>query len=121
MVYRYNKPPTQRQLQVAESIKHTISEMFLRNDLSHPFFEQNIITVSEVRISPDLKLATVFISAADEIDMTKLLKLLNEISHIFRSTLRKKMALRTIPQVRFAYDESFKNAQKIEDIINSLH
>jgi len=80
MVYRYNKPPTQRQLQVAESIKHVISEMFLRNELSHPFFEQNIITVSEARISPDLKLVTVFISAADEIDISKLLKLLNEIS-----------------------------------------
>lgn len=121
MVYRYSKPPTQRQLQVAENLKHLISDIFVHNELSHPFFEHNIITVSEVRISPDLKLATAFVTASDEIDMTKLLKLLNDISHVFRKKLQRRIDLRATPQIRFAFDESFKNAQKITDIINSLH
>lgn len=120
MVYRYHKPPTQRQLQVGEAIKHAISEVFIRNELSHPFFEKVLITVSEARISPDLKLATAFISAMDQVNENDLVKFLNEISHTIRKLVAKKIDLKFAPEIRFAIDKSFKEGAKIDQIIAKL-
>lgn len=120
MVYRYHKPPTQRQLKVGEAIKHAVSEVFIRNELSHPFFEQVIITVSEARVSPDLKLATVFISAMDQVNEKDLVKFLNEISHTIRKLIVKKINLKYAPEIRFTIDQAVKEGAKIDAIISKL-
>lgn len=120
MVYRYSKPPTQRQLRVGEELKHVISFMFSRNELSHPFFEQVMITVSEVRVSPDLKLATAFISAMEQVNENDLVKFLNEISPTIRKIVAKKVNLKFAPEIRFAVDKSFKEGAKVDAIIAKL-
>jgi ribosome-binding factor A len=120
MVYRYSKPPTQRQLRVGEELKHGLSFMFSRNELSHPFFEQVMITVSEVRVSPDLKLATAFVSAMEQVNENDLVKFLNEISPTIRKIIAKKVNLKFAPEVRFAVDKSFKEGAKIDSIIAKL-
>lgn len=117
MVYRYNKPPSQRQLKVAEALKRALSDVFTFKRLSHPFFEKIMITVSEVRISGDLKLATAFINFHEDVDKDQLIKLLNEISPYIKKLIADKVTLRFLPQIRFVYDESFDYAQKIDKLL----
>jgi ribosome-binding factor A len=118
MVYRYTKAPSQRQLMVAEIIKEAISEIFIRNELSQPAFEKIFITVSEVRISPDLKIATAFVASISEVDKNELIGFLNGMASQIRLILRKKVDLRFTPEVRFAYDKSFDDGAKIEALLH---
>lgn len=117
MVYRYNKPPSQRQLRVAESIRRALSDVFTFKRLSHPFFDKIMITISEVRISGDLKLATAFINFHDDVDKDQLIKLLNEISPHIKKLIADKITVRFLPQIRFVYDKSFDYAQNIEKLL----
>lgn len=120
MVYRYTKAPSQRQLRVSENIKQAISEIFVRNELSLPLFEKAFITVSEVRISQDLKIATTYVASISQIDENELIKFLNEIAPDIKRVLRKKLALRFTPEIRFAYDKSFDDGAKIEDLLHKI-
>lgn len=119
MVYRYNKAPTQRQLRVSESIKHIISEIFVRNDLSLPIFENMFVSVSEVRISPDLKMATAFVSSINKVDENEMIKFLNNVAPEIRHIIGKNLNLRCTPEIRFIYDKSFDDAAKIEAILQN--
>ncbi len=118
MVYRYTKAPSQRQLRVSETIKQAISEIFVRNELSLPAFEKIFITVSEVRISQDLKIATAFVASISGVDEDELIKFLNDIAPQIKRILRKKVELRFTPDVRFAYDKSFDDGAKIEALLH---
>ena len=120
MTYRYTKPPSQRQLRVAESIRHEIAAILLRGELNHPFFESHIITVAEVRISPDLKLATAFMMFPDNVDKKALLKFFKELAPMFRKLIANKLTLRFSPVIKFALDESIKKALKVQELLNKL-
>ncbi len=120
MVYRYTKAPSKRQLRVSENIKQAISEMFVRNELSFPLFEKVFITVSEVRISQDLKIATTYIASINDVDEDELIQFLNGIGPDIKRILRNKLDLRFTPDIRFAYDKSFDYGAKIEDLLHKV-
>ncbi len=118
MVYRYSKPPSQRQLRVAESIRHGLSEVFMRNEMAVPALDKIFITVSEVRISPDLKLATAFVSSVNTQNIDELIEFLNEKAPLIRKLLAPKVALKYMPEVRFALDKSFEEGAHIDELLH---
>jgi ribosome-binding factor A len=120
MVYRYSKAPSQRQLKVSEEIRHALSDVLIKNELSHPFFEKHIITVSQVRISQDLKMATAFMAFPKELDENALLKMFNEIAPTFRKLITKKINLKFSPEIRFTLDESIKTGSEVDEILQKL-
>ena len=120
MVYRYTKAPTQRQLRVSEEIRHALSEVITRNELSDPFFEKVRVTVSQVRISQDLKIATAFLALPDEVDQKAVIKSMNEIAYVIRKLISKKVILRFIPEICFVIDESIQTASEIESILSQI-
>lgn len=117
---RYTTPPSQRQLRVAEEIRQAVSEIFLRNELFLPIFDKMMITASEVRISPDLKLATIFLILPDDSNHKEIINGFNSLLPEFRKLITKKINLKFSPGIRFVSDESAKNAAKIEKMFYDL-
>lgn len=114
------KAPTQRQLRVGEELRHAISGILFRNELHEPEFETISITVSEVRISPDLKNATVYITPLAGGDRSpKTVDRLNVLSPVLRRALSKHVVLRHIPKLYFKLDNSFDAAGRVLALLNS--
>lgn len=120
MVIRYAQAPSARQLQTAQSIRAAIAEILIRGELAHPFFENLMVTVSEVRISRDLKIATAFLIFPTNSDKKKLLKLFNDIAPQIRKLVTIKINMRFSPELRFVIDETADNAKKIDDLLNKI-
>jgi ribosome-binding factor A len=116
MVYRYHKPPTQRQLKVGEEIRAVISEIILRGDIFAPSFEKLLVTVSEVRISSDLMNATVFLTFTDTVDVKLVMAFFNQMAPQIRKLVSAKVKLRFSPELKFIFDETSKQAAKIEEL-----
>lgn len=121
MVMKYAKEPSQRQLKIGGEIRAAIAQVFSRNELSHPFFEKYMFTVSEVRVSPDISIATAFLILPDELDQKQLLKFFNEISKTIRKLIAPKVNLKFMPEIRFASDESVKKAAKISGLLKGIN
>lgn len=117
MVYRYTSPPTSRQLKVGQAIRHALADILLRNELSHPFFEKTMITVSEVRVSSDLKVATAFLILPDESDHKSIIKFFNDISQTFRKLVTAKINMRFSPEIRFTIDDSIQKAAELDALL----
>lgn len=111
------KPQAPRALRVGEELRRRLSEIFLRGECHMPGLAGASITVSEVRVSPDLKNATAFIMPLGGRDKDVLLKLLIEAAPEIRHLVSQKVELRHAPKIYFALDESFDAAQKIETIL----
>jgi ribosome-binding factor A len=105
MVLRYTLPPSNRQLKVAEEIRIAISDILTQNRLSHPFFEVNIFTVTEVRISQDLKQATVFLLVPSNLEAPQVIKFFNEIAARLRQLVTEAIVLKFSPTLRFVEDK----------------
>jgi len=118
MVMRYTNAPTQRQLKTAQGIRAALAEVFVRGELSHPFFESLIITVSEVRISADLKNATAFLILPTDAPKKEIMKLLNENVAAFRKIITPKLQMKYSPHLRFVPDDTADNAKKIDDLLH---
>jgi len=111
---------TQRQLRVGEEIKHAISSILLRGDAPlPPEFRSTPITVSEVRISPDLKNASIFIIPLGGKKLHEIVEAMNDNIGFFRFSLAKAVSLKFVPVIRFFPDNSFDEANKIEQILHS--
>lgn len=116
------KPPTQRQLRVGEQIKHIIADLMSRGDFhSDVPIDPSMVTVTEVRPSPDLKNATVFVVAHDSLDREDFIPALNEEAPFFQKEINKQSNLKFTPRLTFKYDEAFNKAQRIEDILRDVH
>ena len=114
--------PSQRQLRVGEQIKHLIAETLSRGHFhTEELFRlaQNV-TVTEVRISPDLKNATAYVIALGGKNMSDVLPALNEEAYAFQKEIGHKLKLRFTPRVRFVEDQSFEKATRIETILHEL-
>ncbi|MDB2415170.1 30S ribosome-binding factor RbfA [Rickettsiales bacterium] len=116
-----SKPPTQRQLRVGEEIRHALSSIFLEEDFYDPAFKGTTVTVSEVKISPDLKNATVFVSLLGQEQTEEFAKSLNKMAPQLRFLLGKKVKLKSTPRIVFRTDKSFDYAHNIESIIERLN
>ena len=121
MADRIGKPVSQRQLRVGEMIKQSLSMIFLRNEAKVPNLETNNITVTEVRMSQDLKIAKAYVLPLGGKDADEAVSILKEFSFLIRKVLSKKITMKFLPKILFAKDESFEYAEKIERLIKQTN
>ena len=112
-----HKAFSQRQLRVGELVKQNIGELFIRNEAKIPFLNSKLITVTEVRMTPDLKTARVYVIPLGGIDTKEIVKILTEYSHLVRKALSKRLDVKFLPKLTFVEDNSFDYAEKIERLI----
>ena len=112
-----NAPFSQRQLRVGELIKQSLGQIFLRDEAKVPTIDTKNITVTEVRMSPDLKNARAYVIPLGGKDTDKAVSTLTEFSHRIRKVLSKKVDMKFLPRVSFVSDKSFDYAEKIEKLI----
>ena len=112
-----NAPFSQRQLRVGELIKQSLGQIFLRDEAKFPSLETKNITVTEVRMSPDLKNAKAYVIPLGGKDTEKTVSILKEFSPLIRKALSKKIDMKFLPRVYFVGDESFDYAERIEKLI----
>tara|TARA_Y100000590_G_scaffold229869_1_gene259250 strand:- start:2009 stop:2377 length:369 start_codon:yes stop_codon:yes gene_type:complete len=115
--YSGNAPYSQRQLRVGELIKQSLGQIFLRNEAKVPSFTTKNITVTEVRMSPDLKSARAYVIPLGGKDTDDAVNILTQFSHQIRKALSKKINMKFLPKVSFVGDKSFDYAEKIEKLI----
>ena len=108
---------SQRQLRVGELIKQSLGQIFLRGEAKLPTLETKNITVTEVRMSPDLKNARAYVIPLGGKDTEKAVNALTEFSYLIRKALSKKIDMKFLPKVSFIGDKSFDYAEKIEKLI----
>ena len=114
---KLGKPASQRQLRVGELIKQSLSMIFIREEAKIPELDTKSITVTEVRMSPDLKTAKIFIIPLGGKDSEKVIDKLKEFSFVIRKVLSKKIIVKFMPKLFFVKDDSFDYAEKIESLI----
>jgi ribosome-binding factor A len=112
-----NAPFSQRQLRVGELIKQSLGQIFLKDEAKVPVLETKNITVTEVRMSPDLKNARAYVIPLGGKNTEKAVSILTEFSHLIRKALSKKVDMKFLPTVSFVSDKSFDYAEKIETLI----
>ena len=112
-----NAPFSQRQLRVGELIKQSLGQIFLRDEAKVPILETKNITVTEVRMSPDLKNAKAYVIPLGGKDTENAVNTLTKFSHLIRKALSKKVDMKYLPRVSFVSDKSFDYAEKIEKLI----
>ena len=112
-----NAPYSQRQLRVGELIKQSLGQIFLRNEAKVPSLITKNITVTEVRMSADLKNAKAYVIPLGGKDTENAVNVLTEFSHLIRKALSKKIDMKFLPKVHFVGDKSFDYAEKIERLI----
>ena len=115
------KTITQRQLRVGEMIKQALSMIFIRGEAKLPNLETREITVTEVRMSPDLKTAKAFVLPLGGKDASLTVEKLKEFSFVIRKTLSKKITMKFLPKILFVQDKSFDYAEKIEKLIKQTY
>jgi ribosome-binding factor A len=110
-------PFSQRQLRVGELIKQSLGQIFLKDEAKVPILETKNITVTEVRMSPDLKSARAYVIPLGGKNTDKAVDALTQFSYLIRKALSKKVDMKFLPKVSFVGDKSFDYAEKIEKLI----
>ena len=108
---------SQRQLRVGELVKQNLGELLIRNEAKLPTLNSKLITVTEVRMTPDLKTARVYVIPLGGEDTKETVRILTEYSHLVRKALSKRLDIKFLPKLTFVEDNSFEYAEKIERII----
>ena len=108
---------SQRQLRVGELVKQSLGQIFLRDEAKVPSLTTKNITVTEVRMSPDLKNARAYVIPLGGKDTENTVNILTKFSHLIRKALSKKINMKFLPKVSFVGDKSFDYAEKIEKLI----
>ncbi|MGH6816391.1 MAG: 30S ribosome-binding factor RbfA [Hyphomicrobiaceae bacterium] len=111
--------PSQRQLRVAESIRHALAEMLARGQIHDPVLAGRTVTVPEVRVSPDLRLATVYVMPLGGKESAPVLAALDRHKRYIRGELARAVNLKFAPELRFRYDDTFDEAQRIDRLLGS--
>ncbi|MEA1938516.1 MAG: 30S ribosome-binding factor RbfA [Pseudomonadota bacterium] len=111
------KQPGIRQLKVGEQIRHTLAEALRSGHFADPVLRDVTITVSEVRISPDLKAATAFVMPLGGDDTETTVSALNRASGYFRHAISKAVRLKYTPEINFKADTSFDRAERLDAIL----
>ncbi|OUX32054.1 MAG: ribosome-binding factor A [Pelagibacteraceae bacterium TMED268] len=118
---KLGKPITQRQLRVGEMIKQSLGMIFVRNEAKVPELETNNITVTEVKMSQDLKVAKAYVLPLGGKNAEETVEKLKKYSFLIRKTLSKKIIMKFLPKILFAKDDSFEYAEKIENLIKQTN
>ena len=121
MSNKLGKPISQRQLRVGEMIKQSLGMIFVRNEAKVPELETNNITVTEVKMSQDLKVAKAYVMPLGGKNPEETVAKLKKYSFLIRKTLSKKIIMKFLPKILFAKDDSFDYAEKIENLIKQTN
>ncbi len=113
-----SKPPSQRQMKVGEEIRHIISEIIIHGELHNLIIESATVSISEVRVSPDLKNATVYFTTLTGKMVQEVNNALKDAAPYIRGLLSKKARIRYTPRLTFVYDTSFDTANHINELLN---
>ena len=110
---------SQRQLRVGELIRHELAEMLSRGDVHDPVIEAHMITVPEVRMSPDLRLATIYVMPLGGRDEDEVLGALERNKRYMRGEIARRVNLKFAPDIRFRVDDRFDEAERIEKLLRT--
>lgn len=113
------RPPTVRQLRVGEEMRHCLAEVLARGNLRDPALQGRIITVSEVRVSPDLRNATAFVMPLGGDDVGPVLEALGRAAPFIRGQIGGRLRLKFLPRLAFQYDPAFDEASRVDDLLRS--
>jgi ribosome-binding factor A len=113
------KGPSQRMLRVGELIRHRIAELLTRGDIHDDVIASHVVTIPEVRISPDLKLATVYVMPLGGSDVKPVIEALTRNKKFIRTEVAEALNLRYAPDLRFREDETFEEATRIDRLLDS--
>ena len=113
------RAPSQRQLRVGELVRHALAEIFQEGAVHDPDLEGMVVTVPEVRMTPDLKLATVFVMSLGGKGADTLVATLERHRKFLRGEVGHRVVLRYTPDLRFRLDESFDEGQHIDELLRS--
>ncbi len=113
--------PSQRQQRVAELVRHALAEVLSRGDLQDEVLTRHVITIPEVRMSPDLKLATAYVMPLGGKDEDAVIKALEKNKKVLRQEVARRVNLKFAPELRFRRDESFDEAARIDALLRSEH
>jgi ribosome-binding factor A len=113
------KGPTQRQLRVGELIRHALADMLTRGEVHDPVIETHLITVPEVSMAPDLRLATVYVMPLGGRDAKAVVEALDRNKKYLRGELARRVNLKFAPEIRFRIDERFDEAERIEKLLRT--
>jgi ribosome-binding factor A len=108
-----------RQLRVGELVRHAVADMLSRGDIHDPVIEAHMITVPEVRMSPDLRLATVYVMPLGGRDTQKVIEALENNKRYMRGEIAHRVNLKFAPDIRFRIDERFDEAERIAKLLRT--
>ena len=111
--------PSQRQLRVGELIRHALAEMLARGDIHDPTIEGHMITVPEVAMTADLRLATIYVMPLGGRDAKPVIEALERNKKFLRGEIARRINLKFAPDIRFRFDERFDEAERIEKILRT--
>ena len=111
--------PSQRQLRVGELIRHCLAEMLARGDIHDDVLAAHVITIPEVRLSPDLKLATVYVMPLGGEDAAPVIEALDRHRRYMRGIIASTVNLKFAPDLRFRFDDTFDEARRIDQLLDS--
>jgi ribosome-binding factor A len=114
-----SSPPTQRQLRVGELIRHCLAEMLTRGDVHDDVLAAQVVVVPEVRMSPDLRLATIYVMTLGGKDVDAVITALDRARKFIRARVAQAVNLKFAPDVRFLADETFDEARRIDEVLRS--
>ena len=111
------KATSQRQLRAGELIRHALAEILTRGEVHDPVIENHVITVPEVRVTPDLRLATVYVMPLGGRDESEVLSALERNKRFLRGELAHRVNMKFAPEIRFRIDERFDEAERIDKLL----
>jgi ribosome-binding factor A len=110
---------SQRQLRVGELIRHAVADMLARGEVHDPVLEGHMITVPEVRMTPDLRLATIYVMPLGGRDADAVVEALDRNRRFLRGEIAHRVNLKFAPDIRFRVDERFDEAERIEKLLRT--
>jgi ribosome-binding factor A len=116
---KLEKGASQRQLRVGELIRHALAELLSRGELREPAIEGVVITVPEVRMTPDLKLATAFVMPLGGEGADRIIEALDRNRRFLRGALARRVDLKYTPDLRFRVDKSFAEGERIDALLRN--
>lgn len=116
---KYSKAPSQRQLRVAEEVRHILAEVFNRGTSGSELLDSSSIMTSEVRLSPDLRNGTVFVMSLGGVKLPEIIQELNAHKSYFTHEVAQRLTTKVTPRLSFKPDESFEEVQKLESLLKN--
>ncbi len=111
--------PSQRALRVGELVRHALAEMLTRGEVHDPLIEVHVITIPEVRMSPDLRLATIYVMPMGGRDADEIIAAFERNKKFLRGEIAHRINLKFAPDIRFRIDDRFAEAERIDKLLHS--